>query len=206
MNESSSEPVARDQLTEWLEAAARPDRSAHLVGTELENFGLVERDDGGVRPVSYEEHVGPVFQAFIDRFGWRPGTDRGVGGELIALERDRASITLEPGGQFELSGKPLPHVHATCEEFTRHYNELHEASLPLEIAWLAVGFHPLAKLDDISKDVVADTPPVEVLAAVTTWADTTIGSTPFHGKPPWVCLPLILMRTVSPLANCGPLR
>ncbi|MEZ4427506.1 MAG: glutamate-cysteine ligase family protein [Nannocystaceae bacterium] len=143
--------MARDQLTEWLEAAARPDRSAHLVGTELENFGLVERDDGGVRPVSYEEHVGPVFQAFIDRFGWRPGTDRGVGGELIALERDRASITLEPGGQFELSGKPLPHVHATCEEFTRHYNELHEASLPLEIAWLAVGFHPLAKLDDIRR-------------------------------------------------------
>ena len=45
-----------------------------------------------------------------------------------------------------------------------------------------------------------------VCSAVTTWAETTIGSTPFHGKPPWVCLPLILMRTVSPLANCGPLR
>ena len=43
-------------------------------------------------------------------------------------------------------------------------------------------------------------------SAVSTWAETTTGSTPSHGKPPWVCLPLILMRTVSPLANCGPLR
>nr|WP_255216041.1 glutamate-cysteine ligase family protein [Pseudenhygromyxa sp. WMMC2535] len=84
-----------------------------------------------------------------DRFGWRESRDRGVGGELIALERDGASITLEPGGQFELSGAPLPTVHHTCAEFTTHYEELTAVAEPMGVSWLACGFHPFATRDEI---------------------------------------------------------
>lgn len=144
------EPLTRDRLTEWFETAARPNDADHLVGTEIETFGLSLAGDEPT-PINFADHIQPLMQDFIRQYGWRPGSDRGTHGEIVALERDRASISLEPGGQFELSGKPLPHVHATCEEFTRHYNELHAASLPRELTWLATGFHPLARFEDINR-------------------------------------------------------
>src|SRR5690606_12380047 len=95
------------------------------------------------------ETVLPTLEAMRDRFGWTESKDRGVAGELIALERDGASITLEPGGQFELSGKPLPTVHDTCAEFTTHYRELDEIASEMGVAWIACGFHPFATREEI---------------------------------------------------------
>src|SRR5690606_37178619 len=100
---------SRDELVRWFEKARRPDNN--LIGTEQEKFGIYLDTgvdaDGMPSPVRYREHVLPTLEAMRDRFGWTESKDRGVAGELIALERDGASITLEPGGQFELSGKPL---------------------------------------------------------------------------------------------------
>jgi glutamate--cysteine ligase len=152
---ASSEPLRpedREPLLELFRRAERPEQRSHLVGTEQEKFGLVldpAQPHMNPRPVEYEAHVLPVLTAFIEEFGWKPAADRGPGGEIIALERDGASITLEPGGQFELSGKPLPHVHATCAEFTQHYHELHGVSQRLGLAWLATGFHPFATREEI---------------------------------------------------------
>jgi glutamate--cysteine ligase len=148
-NAASSEPLRAEDLTAVFRRAERPDQAAHMVGTEQEKFGLYFDPAAGPRPVEYEAHVLPVLRAFVEEFGWTPAADRGPGGEIIALERDGASITLEPGGQFELSGKPLPHVHATCGEFTQHYHELHGVSQRLGLAWLATGFHPFAARDEI---------------------------------------------------------
>ena len=150
---TSFEPLRAEDLTAVFHRAERPDQATHMVGTEQEKFGLYIDPQAGSRaepqPVGYEAHVLPVLRAFVEEFGWQPAADRGPGGEIIALVRDGASITLEPGGQFELSGKPLPHVHATCGEFTQHYRELHAVSQRLGLAWLATGFHPFATRDEI---------------------------------------------------------
>nr|WP_276604119.1 glutamate-cysteine ligase family protein [Nannocystis pusilla] len=137
-----------EDLTGFFRRAERPDRQTHKIGTEHEKFGVFVAD-GKYRPVEYEAHVLAVMQGFMARFGWKPGGERGNDGALISLERDGASITLEPGGQFELSGKPLADVHLTCQEFTQHQRELHAVSQELGIAWLASGFHPFATRDEI---------------------------------------------------------
>ncbi len=134
----------------YFEAALRPDPSTHLIGTELEKFGLARADDAGAyMPVRYEPHVRAVLDGFMERFGWEPGPDRGVDGEIVELRRDNASITLEPGGQLELSGAPLKNVHETCAEFSQHYEELHAISEPLGLTWIAAGHHPFATRDQV---------------------------------------------------------
>ena len=86
----------------------------------------------------------------IERFGWAVGDDKGTNGELVMLSRDGASITLEPGGQLELSGAPLPNLHKTCAEFTQHYDELDAVSKPLGVTFIASGFHPFATREEIN--------------------------------------------------------
>lgn len=136
-----------DELVWWFERACRPDE--HLIGTEQEKFGIVLDGDGMPQPVRYAEHVLPTLQAMCDQHGWRPAKDRGVDGQIVALERDGASITLEPAGQLELSGAPLRNVHETCAEFSQHYEELHAVAEPMGVAWIACGFHPFARRDEL---------------------------------------------------------
>lgn len=138
-------------LLRWFESSCR--REGQLIGTEQEKFGIyldTSHDGEGMpTPVRYRDHVLPTLRGLHERFGWAAGADRGVDGEIVALERDGASITLEPGGQFELSGKPLPTVHDTCAEFSQHYDELHSVAEPLGVAWIAAGFHPFATREEI---------------------------------------------------------
>jgi len=146
-----NDPITREELVDVLARAERPDPSTHLIGTELEKAGVYVPPDGGPpRAVSYHEHVLPTLQALVERFGWTPGPDRGIDGEIIELQREGASITLEPGGQLELSGAPLRNVHQTCAEFSQHYDELHAVSQPLSLGWMAVGHHPWATRDEIN--------------------------------------------------------
>ncbi|MDT8262192.1 glutamate-cysteine ligase family protein, partial [Roseomonas sp. DSM 102946] len=76
--------------------------------------------------------------------GWEPILDRG---NPIGLVKDNASVSLEPGGQTELSGAPLADLHATAAELDSHLSELREVAGPLGTAFLPVGFHPLAARD-----------------------------------------------------------
>jgi glutamate--cysteine ligase len=145
--------VEREHLATYFEEAERSTTRAHLVGTELENFGVVVRDGDDPTPLPYPvrhaDHVVPVLEGLITKFGWAKVEGVGESGALVELSRDDAKITLEPGGQVELSGKPLANVHDTCDEFTTHYGELHAVSEPLGIAWLACGHHPFATRDEI---------------------------------------------------------
>lgn len=139
-----ADPLRREDLVRVFAQAERPDVRTHMVGTELEKFGVrVPTDDGPLLPVDYGD-IAAVLAALVAEHGWQPGDDRGVGGEMIELRKNGASITLEPGGQFELSGKPLATIHQTCAEFTEHYRELHAVSLPLGLSWFTAGFHPWA--------------------------------------------------------------
>ncbi len=140
------EPTYED-LVGTFEAAAKPSLADHRIGTELECFGIALSPRPA--PVRYTRQIEPTLRALRDEHGWREGPNRGRDGELVELVRDGASITLEPGGQLELSGAPLASLHDTCAELSRHARELDAVSKPRGICWIAAGFHPFATLDEI---------------------------------------------------------
>jgi glutamate--cysteine ligase len=115
------------------------------VGTEHEKIGL--RTDG-LDPVPYEGEfgIGAFLERIADVDGWQRVLEDGA---VIALEKDRASITLEPGGQLELSGAPLRTIHETCDEFHTHLALMKEIAEPFGILWLGLGINPLHPLDRI---------------------------------------------------------
>jgi glutamate--cysteine ligase len=88
-----------------------------------------------------------LLQSLADEHGWSKVME---GEYIIGLKDDRdGSITLEPGGQFELSGAPLENLHQTCDEANLHLEYLREATSRLGLGMLGVGFDPLWSRDDI---------------------------------------------------------
>src|SRR6476646_8623987 len=102
------------QLVEYLESGCKPP-SAWRVGTEHEKF-VFRRSD--LRRVPYEgpDGIRALLEA-MTRFGWEAIPENG---NPIALNQGMANISLEPGGQFELSGAPLETIHETCKEVRSH--------------------------------------------------------------------------------------
>lgn len=134
-------------LIESIAVGSKPDRSTWRIGSEHEKF-IFHRSGHG--PLSYEgtersPGVKDVLQAFVD-IGWAPSEENG---KLIACKKDGASITLEPGGQFELSGAPLKTIHDTCRETSAHLRDAKKIGERLNIGFVGLGFHPTAKRDDI---------------------------------------------------------
>ena len=134
-----------DDLLEPFLAACKP-ASAFRVGTEAEKFGWLARE---AKPLPFEGEISVqgVLQR-LQQFGWHPEREHSQG-EVIALSKGAASITLEPAGQLELSGAPLSSLHETFQELEQHFNELRAVSDPLGISWLSVGFHPFATHDQL---------------------------------------------------------
>ncbi|MFO1039180.1 MAG: glutamate--cysteine ligase [Geminicoccaceae bacterium] len=132
------------QLVEYLAAGAKP-RAAWRIGTEHEKFGFT-RDD--LRPLPYdgERSIRALLEGLADRFAWEPVLENG---KPIALSKSGCSITLEPGGQFELSGAPLETLHQTCCEVSTHLDEVRKVAEPLDIGMLGLGFQPKWKREDI---------------------------------------------------------
>jgi glutamate--cysteine ligase len=131
-------------LAQWIADGEKP-RDAWRVGTEHEKIGLHSDD---MRPVAYagDRGIAAVLSAIARTDGWDEVRE---GGNVIALSKDGASITLEPGGQLELSGAPLRTIHQTCDEFHRHLDVVRRVSEPLEIVWLSLGLNPLYAVSDI---------------------------------------------------------
>jgi glutamate--cysteine ligase len=134
----------KDQLEEYFHAAGKP-RERWRVGTEYEKVGI-DRSSGKAIPYSGPRGVESILKRLIDRFGWEPEEQDG---HIIALSRDNAQITLEPGGQIELSGEPCDSIHCTYAEFTQHIRELLEVSEPLGVVFLGLGMQPMSRLDEI---------------------------------------------------------
>jgi glutamate--cysteine ligase len=120
-----------------------PDR--WRVGTEYEKVGIV-RSTGQAIPYFGPRGVDRILRELIERFGWEPEEHDG---NIIALTRDKAQITLEPGGQIELSGEPCESIHCTYAEFTQHIRELLEVTDPLGIIFLGLGMQPVSRLEEI---------------------------------------------------------
>jgi glutamate--cysteine ligase len=128
----------QNQLVEYLESGCKP-KTEWRLGTEHEKFAYTTDD---LRPLPYagERSIHAVLKGLQEQFDWRPVNEQG---NLIALLNDTgASITLEPGGQLELSGALLDNVHETCYEVYTHLRQVKTIAEPLGIAFLGMGFQP----------------------------------------------------------------
>jgi glutamate--cysteine ligase len=132
---------SRDELVAYLEAGSKP-KSDWRIGTEHEKFGFYRQGHG---PVPYDgaRGISALLEALHERFGWDPVTENG---NIIALSRrdcpKGGTVSLEPGGQLELSGAPLETVHETYEELRQHLAEVGEVGGELGIGFLGLGFSP----------------------------------------------------------------
>lgn len=125
-------------LTAYLASGSRP-ASEWSLGTEHEKFGY-RKDD--LRPLPYEGERGirNILESLAAQFDWNPVYENGL---PIALLNDAgASITLEPGGQLELSGALLDNLHQTCDEVNTHLKQVRAVCDPLNIGFIGMGFQP----------------------------------------------------------------
>ncbi len=141
--ESDPTPITSvRQLADWFAAGSKP-RARWRIGTEHEKFGFRRRD---LVPPPYEPGGIRAMLEGLMAFGWEPILDRG---NPIGLTRGDASVSLEPGGQFELSGAPLATVQETRDELALHLEEVREVAAPLGLGFAPLGFHPLATRDQM---------------------------------------------------------
>ncbi len=107
------------QLAEYLSSGCKP-KSEWRIGTEHEKFGYCKDT---LLPIPYEgdRSIKAILEGLRDEFGWAPLEEAG---QLIGLTKDGANVSLEPGGQLELSGAPLQSIHQTCDEANEHLKEV----------------------------------------------------------------------------------
>jgi len=142
---AKGEPItSKRQLVDYIAAGSKP-RADWRIGTEHEKFGFTWDDR---RPLPYDGPRGirALLEGLARDFGWTPISENAG---PIALTKDRCNITLEPGGQFELSGAPLETIHQTCGEVHRHLSEVKHVAEPLGIGMLGMGFQPKWRREDI---------------------------------------------------------
>ena len=126
-----------EQLAEYMESGCKPKADWRL-GTEHEKFGYLT-DTLAPLPYDGPRSIRALFDGLAERFGW---TRVREGDQVIGLTRGAANISLEPGGQFELSGAPLASVHETAAELDNHLAEVHAIAEPMGVRFLSVGAAP----------------------------------------------------------------
>lgn len=137
---------SRDDLAGYLEAGCKP-QSEWRIGTEHEKFGFNIADNS---PVPYEgdRGIGALLESHHNCFGWDAVRENG---KIIALSCSDCpiggSISLEPGGQLELSGAPLHSIHETEAELRQHLSQIGSVGQQLGIGFLGIGFSPKRSLD-----------------------------------------------------------
>jgi len=132
------------ELEEFFHTSGKP-RPEWRVGTEYEKVGI-DRRSGKAITYSGARGVEVILRGLVEEYGWEPQEEEG---HPIALVREKAQITLEPGGQIELSGEPCEDIHCSQAEFTRHIRELLEVAEELDVVFLGLGMQPLSTLGEI---------------------------------------------------------
>jgi glutamate--cysteine ligase len=141
---SDSTPIgSKAELIAWIAAGEKP-ASSFRIGTEHEKFPFYRSD---LAPVSYEGRAGAggiraLLEGMQQRLGWEPIVDAG---HIIGLAGPDGggAISLEPGGQFELSGAPLATLHETQAELQAHLADIKAVAAPHDIGFAALGASPL---------------------------------------------------------------
>ncbi len=136
--QSGGGPIERhEQLAEYLAAGCKP-KDDWRIGTEHEKFGYC-KDTHLPLPYDGPRSIRAMLEGLRDRFGWTPVME---GGHIIGLEKDGANVSLEPGGQLELSGAPLETIHQTCDEVNAHLREVQEVADTIGAGFIGLGAAP----------------------------------------------------------------
>lgn len=143
---AAAQPITdRRDLVASLESGCKPP-AAYRIGTEHEKFAYRLAD---LTPPTHEgpDGIGALLSGLASRFDWQPVRE---GGQVIALTDGKGgSITLEPGGQVELSGAPLETIHQTCAEVNTHLAQVKAISQEIGLGMIGLGFQPKWRRDDI---------------------------------------------------------
>lgn len=139
---------SRDDLAAYLASGSKP-RENWLIGTEHEKFCFCETS---FKRLTYEgpDGIGAILTTLKDMHGWIPEFE---GDNIIALKDpdNGATVSLEPGGQLELSGAPLQNLHQTCAEVNKHLEQVIAVGKELGVGFLGLGFDPMTKLEDVPR-------------------------------------------------------
>ncbi len=142
--EAQGAPItSKRQLVDYIAAGSKP-KSAWRIGTEHEKFAFRKSD---LKPLPYDgrDGIGALLEG-MTRFGWERVQENG---KTIALAKDAGAITLEPGGQFELSGAPLETLHQTYDETKEHLDQVKAVGEELGTGMMGLGFNPKWRRDEI---------------------------------------------------------
>ncbi|ATG48074.1 glutamate--cysteine ligase [Celeribacter ethanolicus] len=133
-----------DDLVGYFEEGCKP-KDQWKIGTEHEKFGYCE-DKLMPLPYAGERSIKAILEGLQDRYGWNPIFE---GEYLIGLELNGANISLEPGGQLELSGAPLDNIHQTCDEVNEHLKEVHTVADEIGARFIGLGMAPTWTHEDM---------------------------------------------------------
>ncbi|GKY86304.1 glutamate--cysteine ligase [Sinisalibacter aestuarii] len=137
--QSGGGPIERpEQLAEYLASGCKP-KEEWRIGTEHEKFGY---DKKTLLPLPYDgpTSIKAMLEGLRDTYGWSPIHE---GGHIIGLELKGANISLEPGGQLELSGAPLATIHQTCDEVNEHLREVQTVANQIGAGFIGLGTAPV---------------------------------------------------------------
>ena len=125
------------QLAEYLADGCKP-KEDWRIGTEHEKFGYSKET---LLPLPYEGacSIRSMLEGLRDGHGWDPVEE---GGKLIGLVKDGANVSLEPGGQLELSGAPVETIHETCDEVNAHLREVRDVADRIGAGFIGLGAAP----------------------------------------------------------------
>ena len=137
--QSGGGPIERhEQLAEYMSSGCKP-REDWRIGTEHEKFGYSRET---LTPLPYDgpQSIKAVLEGLREKFGWQPVEEAG---HIIGLVKDGANVSLEPGGQLELSGAPLETIHQTCDEVNEHLREVREVADRIGVEFIGLGAAPI---------------------------------------------------------------
>ncbi|KAA0912218.1 glutamate--cysteine ligase [Aquicoccus porphyridii] len=136
--QSGGGPIERhEQLAEYLAEGCKP-KQDWRIGTEHEKFGYC-KDTHLPIPYRGERSVLAVLEGLRDLRGWEALYE---GENIVGLQKDGANVSLEPGGQLELSGAPLETIHQTCDEVNQHLADVKDIADKVGVGFIGLGAAP----------------------------------------------------------------
>jgi glutamate--cysteine ligase len=134
----------KDDLIRYFEEGGKP-RARWRVGSEYEKV-VVRNSDATAIPYSGAGGVEDLLRRMAADYGFEPEDEHG---HILALKGDRAAITLEPGGQIELSGEQCESIHCAYDEFATHVQQLIEVTGQIGASVLGLAMQPVSRIDQI---------------------------------------------------------
>lgn len=141
-SESGVPIESNDQLVGYFGDAFKPP-TAWRIGTEYEKVAVLT---GNGRAVPFTGGIEEILRRLAAKYSWQPIAE---GGRIVALGGGGSAITLEPGGQLELSGEICDSVHCAKREFDEHVAQILDVTGDMTISFLGLGMQPISRTDEI---------------------------------------------------------